>query len=213
MMDARFTDITLATLVYNDNQELLKANLRVLDYCRRMGMWNHILLLSAIEPPPEWKPFTVQIPHLTRESYQTFILKNLYQYVHGEHLMWVHEDGFPINWQLWDNAFLVYDFIGAPWADKVVGNDGFSILSKRLIYEMQFMPWHDGKRHSDEWICRDMAGQLKERKLNVAPFELAKRFSREYCFDAEPAFGFHNRTANTEDYKKGWELINNYERQ
>ena len=52
-------------------------------------------------------------------------------------------DGYPINPSQWDESWLKYDYIGAPWPngwlayhgypfDSRVGNGGFSLRSKRL---------------------------------------------------------------------------------
>lgn len=54
----------------------------------------------------------------------------------------VQSDGFAVNAESWDDAFLEYDYVGAPWpwmwgggpnwAGPIVGNGGFSLRSRKL---------------------------------------------------------------------------------
>jgi hypothetical protein len=54
----------------------------------------------------------------------------------------VQSDGFAVNQEAWDEVFLTYDYIGAPWTwmwgggpywkGPIVGNGGFSLRSRRL---------------------------------------------------------------------------------
>ena len=82
-----------------------------------------------------------QIEQLTHEDVSPWMLHELYKYINTDHCLTIHSDGFVINPQLWDNDFLKYDYIGAPWSHTIpyygqkyrVGNGGFSLRSKNLI--------------------------------------------------------------------------------
>ena len=44
-----------------------------------------------------------------------FIIYDLHNYINSKYIILVHDDGFIVNPLLWDNNFLNYDYIGAPW--------------------------------------------------------------------------------------------------
>jgi hypothetical protein len=71
------------------------------------------------------------------EAYSGFMLHDLAPHVRTSHALVVQWDGFVVDAGRWDDAFLDYDYIGAPWpgnpAGRDVGNGGFSLRSKRLL--------------------------------------------------------------------------------
>lgn len=129
-----------------------------------------------------------------------------------EYLMTIHLDGYPINYDLWDDEYLDYDYIGAPWPpnmgwndDKsLVGNGGFSIRSKKLYEETNLIQgYHD-------FFCRYgvnedvfissyyyLRGHLENKGIKFAPVELAKKFSVEIPISEDhnlnTSFGFHGK--------------------
>lgn len=206
--------LTLAGAVFNDSPELLERTCRVLRYCHTLFDCGSTLLFTATSPH-EWftKLFNsrvIQIPHLDRDAFQTWVVKSVEPYVQSDFLMWVGEDGFPLRPERWSDDFLLYDFLGAPWADGVVGNDGFCIQSRRYLYTLAHeMPWHPGGRNSDWWALHD--NDPAKYGLSIAPVDVARRFSLETLLNPDypdaSAFGFHGRQVNPHDYQWGWTLI------
>ena len=76
-------------------------------------------------------------------DYNKFILFNLSGYMNSDFALIVQHDGYVINPEIWDDNFLQYDYIGAPWKKNIyfdffgsnirVGNGGFSLRSKKLL--------------------------------------------------------------------------------
>jgi hypothetical protein len=77
----------------------------------------------------------VKIDKITsKREYSEFCMKKLYKYFDTEHVLIIQWDGFVIDGSAWNDDFLKYDYIGAPWQydERNVGNGGFSLRSKRL---------------------------------------------------------------------------------
>jgi hypothetical protein len=115
---------------------------------------------------------------------------------------------------MWDDEFLNYDYIGAPWPlpqddfsfrdpqgnIQRVGNGGFSLRSKKLLklastLNLEWKPYF-GFYHEDGFFtCHNRA--LYELKGCVyAPIEVASRFSQELYIPENEGiipFGFHGK--------------------
>ena len=154
--------------------------------------------------------------------YNEFIIKELHEHIQTPFMMIVQVDGYPINFKAWTPEFLEYDYIGAPWiwaplqhrtsicpTGGCVGNGGFSIRSKKLMemvacefdYQYYNNNFKDHERHQrrkndglpeDQYICREINKELKEKGIKFAPCELAKYFSVENAMFTGQ-FGFHGR--------------------
>lgn len=138
------------------------------------------------------------------------LFQKLINYSDSEYFMVVQTDGFPINYNLWDDDFLNYDYIGAPWPSgmrwtgnsPVVGNGGFSIRSRKL-YDMTnkisgFREFHkQSLTNEDVTISVVVRKMLEENGIKFAPVELAKKFSVEIPISEdhklENCFGFHGK--------------------
>ena len=112
----------------------------------------------------------------------------------------MHDDGFILNPHLWNDEFLNYDYIGAPWKEHAkhrVGNGGFCLRSRRLLYLSQFIPYYPDA-HDDELICITYRKFFEDNGIKYAPLELAMKFALESqipeCdYDLDKCFGFHGR--------------------
>ena len=67
-------------------------------------------------------------------DYSIFVLKHLYDYIKEEkftHIINFHYDGYPINFDKWDDSFLNYDCLGS--ATSIIDLDGhyFSLKNNR----------------------------------------------------------------------------------
>jgi hypothetical protein len=155
------------------------------------------LLLTHQTPGPdapegiEWRRID---PIRSRAGYSRFMLRNLSSQVQTSHALCVQWDGFVADGAAWDDEFLDYDYIGAPWPHftdgHAVGNGGFSLRSKRLLEACRQLPF-DGTRAEDVVICRLHRERLEALGLRFAPEELARRFAYERCAAVGGEFGFH----------------------
>lgn len=187
------------TLVVVDCVDVNRALLS-LHHCKAsMGFADCKFLSSVENNDPAW----VRIPHIgSIEEYSRFMVKDLASYFYTEFVMVAQWDGFIWNPDLWEDCFLDYDYIGAPWPDVLlthgapkqfnVGNGGFSIRSKRL---QDFLAQSDKitmHRAEDVAICQLNRAYLEEKGFTFAPYEVAERFSLE-SGEAVPRFGVHAR--------------------
>lgn len=138
----------------------------------------------------------VQIPKLRSSAdYSEFVVKQLAGHVSTSHCLIVQWDGFVLNADRWDPAFLDFDYIGAPWPQfkesRDVGNGGFSLRSHRLLNACQD-PHFEMEGAEDVAICR-LNRSLLERKhgIRFADRRLAGNFSYERAMPSGPTFGFH----------------------
>ena len=136
-------------------------------------------------------------PITSKEEYSYFMLNRLNDYIHTHHCLVIQYDGYVINPNLWDDYFLNYDYIGAPWwyTDYNVGNGGFSLRSKVLLAACQSEDFKDFHPEDDR-ICRGNR-RLLESKYNIkyAPDFIAEKFSFEpnnlHPVFNNRTFGFH----------------------
>lgn len=160
--------------------------------------FEHALLLSSECPqgmPNEIKH--VRIPPInSRDEYSHFMLHSLHNYIFTSHVLVVQWDGFVLDGSVWDNSFLDYDYIGAIWgwhAERRVGNGGFSLRSKKLLYTVaQIAPHQMTTFGEDEVICRVLADRLEAQfSIRFAPESVAKRFAYERTLPETRTLGFH----------------------
>lgn len=134
-------------------------------------------------------------PFTDKSDYSRFIIKSIADFIHTSHCLVIQHDGYVINGDAWNDSWLQYDYIGAPWLypdpDRNVGNGGFSLRSKALQLIL---------RHNDIEIVEpedEIIGRLYRRHLEhnysvlFAPEEVAHVFSYELHEPYGNTFGFH----------------------
>lgn len=142
-------------------------------------------------------------------DYSYWILKNLKDYINTPHCLIQQWDSAVIDISKWDDKYLEYDYIGAPWeisGDYKVGNGGFSLRSKRFLEESaklaSLLP--QGKfiyGNEDYFLCVTAHQYLESKDIKFAPTETARQFSVERPTSSAPhdyndlstyrSFGFH----------------------
>jgi Flp pilus assembly protein TadD len=138
----------------------------------------------------------VSIPPLgSRDDYSRFVLKSLLAHVGTPHVLLIQWDGYVVNPDAWDDAFLACDYIGAKWFwhddGMRVGNGGFSLRSRRLLEALQD-PRIDLVEAEDITIGRAFRPLLeREYGIRFATDELADRFAFEAAYPIGRPFGFH----------------------
>jgi Protein of unknown function (DUF5672) len=146
-------------------------------------------------------------------EYSRIVLQVLPDIVQEDHFLLIQWDGMPVSQGAWDEAFLDYDYIGAPWsglADHIaVGNGGFSLRSRKLldtVRAMEIKATGDLNQGEDVLLCRQYRVRLEALGIKFAPVSVAARFSFETGTPPPVSFGFHN-TFNFPLYFKEHELL------
>jgi hypothetical protein len=198
-------NLSSVTLIVVDCVDYDRARL-AFDHCRACCDFGEAKLLTHFV---KQEPDVIAIPKISSiEQYSHFIMRDLANYVETQHVLVAQWDGFVWHPELWDDEFLKYDYIGAPWPEAVlhpgvpsrfvVGNGGFSLRSKRLqafLRDDQSITMH---RAEDVAICQLNRAYLEAKGFTFAPLELAKKFSWE-CLERSPAFGVHARIRLTKN--------------
>jgi hypothetical protein len=101
------------------------------------------------------------------------------------------------------NSFLGYDYVGAPWLNRMVGNGGLSLRKKSKIMEICRKIVSNGDINEDNYFCYQNIVPL-----NRPSFEEAQTFSVETVFH-EKSFGVHAPWKHLNKYEIDF-LINKY---
>ncbi len=187
-------NVTLAAISSINLQQTRKA----LEYSCRGIRFGEVVLLSHKKPwgMPGWIRFDPIAPMTDILAYNRVILYELWKHIRTDYVLINHYDGFVVHPELWDSAYLEYDYIGAPWPSENcpeeriddqgrvcrVGN-GVSLRSRRLLESMDrekipFEPWK-GTYSEDVLLCIKHRNRLEAQGLKFAPVELAAKFSHE----------------------------------
>lgn len=150
------------------------------------------------------------------QSQHICCMKEAPKYMTCDFSISIQWDGFIIRPDLWDDAFMQYDYIGCPWPLQNivnplhrVGSGGFCMWSK------QFAQY--AAEHGDESIPNDWEkGAVNRRKYEeagfyFAPISLAAKFGKEMDLEdmdikEGESFGFHGFQYN-EGRKKYRDLL------
>ena len=158
----------------------------------------------------------VSIPPLNSvDDYNEIIFQDLHKYFETSHCLIVQSDSFVVNSNLWKEEFLEFDYIGAPWSNKIqlnpnlvlhlekntVGNGGFSLRSHKLAEttaKINFTSLKFPLKSEDIIICYYLYKEMLNNGIRFAPPELAAQFSMEnvnhlYGQDVNSVFGFHGK--------------------
>ncbi len=123
------------------------------------------------------------------------IIYELPDYISTTHFILIHADGYIINPHLWDNSWLEYDYIGAPWplptddysyrsangTIRRVGNS-VSLRSKKLADRVAKFPWKSyyDNTNEDGFTTVHHSDILESEGFKIAPLEVAVFFSKEH---------------------------------
>ena len=146
----------------------------------------------------------IRIPKIySRNGYSDFCLR-LTNYCNNDFLLYTQNHAFIINPECWDNKYLEYDYIGAPWTSKMimswnminrVGNGAFSLRSKKFLdFSNQFSScegWNE-----DGYLTNFRLKDALSSFIKFPDADLAFKFSCEsleinQIFDPKNHFGFH----------------------
>lgn len=209
MAKKKLNNITLLGIDCLDAQRLDQA----MEICQRDFEFAQVKLFTSL--PAAGINNAVKInPINSVEAYSDFVLFELDKYVDTDFLLLVQYDGFILNPEAWSDEFLKYDYIGSPWliadwsvkmfdvpsrllGQRIVGNGGFSLRSKKLLSLTAKLGAEKITRRNPEdmSICIYHRELMEKNGIKFAPIKLAQQFSFEsegndnYIWDGQ--FGYH----------------------
>lgn len=209
---ATVTLIAATTRDHDETAAALRHTLSICDFAKTVIFTDQRGPL-ADTPGAEVLPLGKWRNHEDSSVWGMFYSPRWDDHYEGTHVLSIHYDGFPVNPDAWDDQWLDYDFIGAPWGDGEVGNSGFCLVSRRLLRALTTLginPTYEDchphdvrlsrRSHFDKRTYRD---ELEALGMRWAPFEVARRFSVDcpstgdtphdpsIVYDGQ--FGFHGR--------------------
>lgn len=190
----KLNNITLVAVATTE----VEATVKAIEYSLRGLRFEKTMLISHYNPEPKSSLFEfVQIDKFSNiGEWGRFIVFDLYKYVSTSHIMLIHADGFIVNPELWDDGFLEYDYIGAPWPipkDTFSYHDFFgniirvgnsvSLRSYKLLkipsdLKLDWTGDH-GFFHEDGFLCVKHRHTLQSHGIKYATLSVACRFSHE----------------------------------
>lgn len=179
-----------------------------LDQSRRRLEFGRVLLLSHVRQDlPEGVEW-LEIPALDLDGYNRFVLRELWRHLDTSHVLVLETDARILRPEVWDDAWLAYDYVGAPWLATApfavksrVGNSGLCLRSAALLraaaelatdarLEANRLRW--GRVLNDVFLCHDVLDELVQRGFRWAPVDVAERFAREDQISLQ-CFGCHSK--------------------
>jgi hypothetical protein len=208
----KLEDVTLISVC--GDEKFLDQIIKAADICSQNVNFGATKILSNIEIQCEYE--VVKIPRLDKLAYSKFMMYELRKYVTTEFCLTFQGDGFIINPHLWNNEFLDYDYIGAPWVNEKynnVGNGGFSLRSQKFLQAAETLEYNSKiqfQNHvpagelitpEDWFICNYNFNAMKKMGVNFSNINIAYKFAVEHpsihkFFDRNNlktynSFGFH----------------------
>lgn len=126
-------------------------------------------------------------------------------YFDTSHALICTHDGFIANPHLWQDSWLEYDMLGAPWpafwnVGHRVGNTGFTLQSQKFLQMAAKAEALWKGEAGDVFLCRTMEQGFRDNGIKYAPVNVAAAFSWEHYIEENTAgpnhsFGFHGWVA------------------
>ena len=188
--------VTLFGVCWSGDSQVLERTQRVLRYCQGFMRAGKVEL------------FQPRLDSLM--EYNRWMVHEMPKIIQSAFAWHVHDDGFPVRPNLWTPRFLHFDYIGAPWFDGIVGNEGFSIQSRKMLQIKSTLP--ECNQASDTYVCRHWRRWLELKGVRFAPQDIALKFSTEDTGQELESFGFHGRNVQPRKLAEGWARIEAFER-
>ena len=195
--DRTLSDITAVVVSTNDvigGANAIRKSAEQISFSKILWVVNDAIGAAIFS---EELPKNVEIICLPKDKittvlqYEQWMVNELPTLVSTSHILSMQPDGYVLNGSGWNDEFLKYDYIGAPWFwDNVVGNCGFVLYSKKLLVELQDKQRYEDLELLDAAICRKYWDKIEEKGFKKAPYELATTFSVENL-PYEGQFGWH----------------------
>jgi hypothetical protein len=209
MAKRKLNNITLLGIDCLNVERLAQA----MKICQRDFEFAQVKLLTSL-PTKESENIIKIDPINSVEAYSNFVLFELDKYIDTDYILLVQYDGFILNPAAWSDEFLKYDYIGAPWliadwsvkmfdvprellGQRIIGNGGFSLRSKKLLSLTAKLGAGKITRPNPEdmAICIYHRDLMEQNDIKFAPINLAQQFSFESesqdNYKWNDQFGFH----------------------
>ncbi len=184
------------------------------EICQQDFEFADVKLLTSLHTVEHESIVSIE-PITSVEAYSRFMIHDLDKYIGTSHVLIIQYDGFILNPEAWTDEFLNYDYIGAPWlvkdwsvndfhfppqllGERVVGNGGFSLRSKKLTAKLAEMSVRGRitKYHPEDVVIAVHNRRVLEGEgIVFAPVPLAQKFSFEAEDDSNRKWngqlGFH----------------------
>lgn len=198
------------TLMIVDCVDVPRA-IKVLEHCKSKVDFGAVKLLTSL--PCDYEHRVEIMPLTSLIMYSIFMLTKVHEYIDTPHVLIVQRDGWILNPESFDPAWLELDYIGPLFMqyDKV-GSGGFSLRSKRTTEDaVRYFDW-DGTEFGANQIqsklsyYEDGIISFNSLGLKIGSLEQAANFAqggnRNPKYFREKPFGFH-RTWQEIDFKTG----------
>ena len=180
------------------NCNMVEEGVKALEYSTKYIEFNNVFLLSDQTISGNFDLISIKKIRDV-EDYNNEIL-NLSKHIKSEYVLIIQHDGHVINHKKWDDLFLKFDYIGAPWPnsnkwnerwkyypkemeEKIlknlnlnrIGNGGFSLRSKKFLdYSRSY---------------KEVDGAPEDIFLNILNFDKAFEYGIKYP-DVKTAISF-----------------------
>jgi hypothetical protein len=195
--DNPMINLSNTTLISICDDAYLKKTSLSIQYCLKKAKFFDVQILK--------------IDDLDDIKYAQICVEKLYGIIKSDFCLIVQWDGFIINEHLWNDEFLNYDYIGAPWGfpddcRNRVGNGGFSLRSRkflRLSSTIKYKPFnyemytplqiYDKPIAPEDWfLCYGNYYYLVDNGVKFPSMDLAYSFSMEYQSAKNTSFNKDN---------------------
>ena len=165
-----------------------------------------------------------------RVGFNQSFIQQTNKYIFDDFCLNVQHDSTIIDIEKWDNRFMQYDYIGAPWPmhiiqasdmvagrideiPNVVGNGGFSLRTRAFVEESAKLGWEH--KNEDLNICVFNHDKMTSAGIKFAPPSLAAKFSKEHptpygMFSRSLLFTYESFCFHCEFNVAGMDFIDNY---
>ena len=167
-----------------------------------------VKLLSSLPPEKKYSDIEyVSVKPMGMTDQNRFMVEDLHKHFETSHCLYVEAHSFVVNVDLWKEKFLEFDYIGAPWPNKIqmdpsligtpglpgpipilnmkencVGGGGFSLRSHKLLKTVSKINYDSLKfpiKNEDLLICHYLYKDMIDKGIRFAPPKLAAQFAIE----------------------------------
>lgn len=218
-MNKQLNDVTL--IAYDTRPEKINDTILGMQKCCEKIDFASAKLLTDIEPESLPENITWEYaPHINNiNDFNLYVFSELGTHVETSHALYVQDHAYILHPELWDDNWLQYSYIGAPWpiiensyltdsGERVrIGNGGFSLRSRELMFAPRVLGLKLEQRQG--WFNEDgnltiyHKDKLLKYGIKYAPIEVGAIFSyenpvSENNFGNMKTFGFHRNHRENE---------------
>ncbi len=218
----KLPNVSLLAIAHKKDVDQTQISMKISSENIKFGA---VKLLTSAQPKIKYPDIEyVPIKPMNLEEFNKTMIEDLHKHFETTHCLFVQADSFVVNYKLWKDEFLKYDYIGAPWSDELVinenlvlnvkknpvGNGGFSLRSRKLLQTTAKIDYDSLKfplKSEDVVVCHYLYDKMIEEGVKFAPPKLASQFSIEnvnnlYGQNLDSVFGFHGKHLRNHFLKK-----------